>query len=174
MNKKLTSFALLGLITAGSCSNTQCISPKDICNKIKKPFLIAASVVLGAGIYRLFIKTPTKNPQSKFDKEALKNAIASKNFKEIKNQLWYFFDDIFVGQVYKGSSVKVKKQGTGENAKLGLQVYETCPPTGVLGNIHGRLVPFAKAIGFILTLRKFLEVTTDGLDAWKDFLELDA
>lgn len=162
MDRKFTSLILLGLITASLSQNQYAKTPK-IVNSIKKQLIILGSAIVGLSVFRFYRKIPVKNPISRFDNNKLKEAIKNKDYKEIRNQLWYFFDDVFVGQSYRGSSLKVLSQ----KDKNQVIFQESTRPTGFIGHIHANLYPLLKAAGFMIALMKIRKTMEEGLDAWK-------
>ncbi|MFC1842547.1 hypothetical protein ACFLYU_02725 [Candidatus Dependentiae bacterium] len=161
MNKKLLSFVLLGSIL-GSFTQTQCVSVKDVLRTMKKSAIVASSALFGLAIYRFFSKKSVKEPKSRFEEEQLS--------KDTWNQIWYFIDDIFIGQSYKKASVKVVKEGE----KTNLDINLGAPPSGMLGHIHANVYPIGKAICFFAVLNKMLEKWKKGFCAWKYYTGYDS
>jgi len=165
MNRKNVTSLAMAIMMVASVSCTQCALPEM--PSAKQATIIAGSIILGAGVYRLFLKNPVRTPGENFDKEALSKAIKERNYKEIKKQLWYFFDERYVGQRYKSRTIKCSPDGKN------LEVYPGCRPTGLLGIAHAHLYPIGKVISFAIALDKLLKNKDKALDLWSYYTGYD-
>lgn len=138
MNKKIISFALLGLLLGSSVQIECAIS-------FKKVAILTSAVVAGLAIYRYNAKKTEKEPISRFETEKLKAAVNANDFKEVANQVWYFIDDLIVGQPRKSDGVVADKEGK-------LEVKKGNPSSGLMGFIDGQISPISKGLVAISTV----------------------
>lgn len=160
MNKKIISFVFLGLIL-GSSVQTECSFT------FKKAAILTSALVAGLAIYRYNSKKTEKEPLSRFEIEKLKTFAINKNFKEFANQIWYFLDDVIVGQPYKADGIVADKEGK-------IEVKKGNPCSGLMGNIEKQIKPVSAALTAIVAvisfynfdaiLKKYYSIT-DALDS---------
>jgi hypothetical protein len=143
MNKKIVSFAFLGLML-GSFTQTKCLT-------FKKAAVITSAVVAGLALYRLYDKKAEVTPLSRFESEKLKTAISNGEFTEAANQLWYFIDDTIIGQMYKKDSLKWNA------ASNALEINKGTPSAGLLGTLQGKLFPLGMALFFVVEVKDFMD-----------------
>ena len=156
MNKKIVSFAFLGLML-GSFTQTECLT-------FKKAAVITSAVTLGLALYRLYDKKAEVTPLSRFETEKLKTAIANREFKEAANQIWYFIDDTLIGQMYKKDSLKWNPK---END---VEINKGTPSAGLLGTIQGKLFPLGMALFFAIEVKDFMDKLRKTSDVVCDYI----
>jgi hypothetical protein len=159
MTKKIISFALIGLML-GSFAKTECAI------SLKKVTAVSAATILGLALYRLNSKKSEQDPKSRFATEKLKEAFKNKDAKEISNQIWYFIDDIVIGQLYKKDSIKADKEGK-------IEVSKGNPCSGIFGNIQSKIFPITTAIVSVFAIRDFFKLLGQSYDDLSDYVSSD-
>ena len=165
-SKRCTSFVLAAMLLA-SVAQTNAISFPSLPTK-KQVAIIIPYAALFAGVFRLYMKNPVKTPIANFDKAALKKAYSERNLNEMMNQILYFLDEYYVGQLYKSSKAKVDPDGKN------IYIHPGCPPTGLLGRTHAYLYPLGKALGLMVAVKKFLKFARKGIAEWKYYTGYDS
>ena len=103
----------------------------------------AAFAFMVASAYSLYSRLPVDETKwaSRFDAKKLLNVGSMANSEYWKN-LWYLYEDEWVGQCYKSKSIKLDKDGDHR-----LQIHKgDCAPHGVCGNIDARVKLFGKGM----------------------------
>lgn len=146
MNKNVLSFIFVGLTLGllGQAQETQCSS------YIKKAAIVSSLGAFGLCVYRFYSKKTSAEPVVRFESAKLLEAAKTLDSKEFFNQVWYFIDDIFVGQPYKADGVRADKEGK-------LEVKKGNPCSGFMGNFTSKMDPITKSIAAIIVAKKVLE-----------------
>jgi len=140
----------------GTFAQTQC----NICDLVKEnPLRALAATVAGATILRFYMKRASSDP-SRFETAKLTEAVKNGSFSEMISQLWYFIDDVIIGRQGKGSTIKVQSDGKT------LAVGKSHPEIGLGGKINANLKALTTALAFMITVKKFLDKSDEGMNAW--------
>lgn len=103
----------------------------------------AAFAFMLASTYSLYSRLPVEEGkwESRFNAKELLNVSSMASSKYWKN-LWYLYEDEWVGQCYKSKSIKLDKDGDHR-----LQVHKgDCPPQGFCGNLDARVKIMSKGM----------------------------
>lgn len=96
-----------------------------------------------ASAYSLYSRLPVEDGkwQSRFDANKLL-ALSKMTSSDYWKNLWYLYEDEWVGQCYKSKSIKLDKDGEHR-----LQVHKgDCSPQGICGNLDARVKIFSKGM----------------------------
>ncbi|MFC1841563.1 hypothetical protein ACFLYA_00660 [Candidatus Dependentiae bacterium] len=166
MNKKITSFVLLGLLL-GSFAQMQHAGCAKVAKVLKTTTIGVVTAGLLASVFRFYMKEPDGG-DIRFKKEIFNDALISRDHEAVLEQLWYFYDDVIIGKKGKRPSIRVAEDGEKLDIRPGAM------PVGLCGYAHMYFIPLAKTIGFMALVGKFIKDSEKGLNIWKYMMGLDS
>lgn len=157
--KQISLSLIFAIATSSIIANSETVAkPLDI--KCKRNSLIGTTLFTTALVCFIRLVTKKTQPQRVYPQD---NSLAE--------QLWYFFDEILVGQIEKGDRASKVVFNSDNPNELEIK-YSKIEPRGIAGIIYSKMKPvIIPALTFaVLFNDNFKKKIVDGINSTKDFI----